>query len=446
MFDGLSGRLEGVVNRLRGMHKLTEENVAEAAREVRMALLEADVNIKVVKEFVAEIRKEALGVKTASGISPGQHLVKIVHEKLTELLGGETAEINFSEKGPTTILMTGLQGSGKTTSSAKLAVVIKKLGYQPMLVSTDIYRPAAMEQLKVLAESIEMPLYNATPDMKPSAICKKALAAMAGEKANVLIVDTAGRLHVDDEMMKELSEIKSIVSPSEIMFVADSMTGADAVTVAKSFNDQIGMTGVILTKLDGDTRGGAALSIKEVTGTPIKFAGIGEKIDQFEPFHPERVASRILGMGDVLTLIEKAQENIDEKKAAAQAQKLFSARFDLNDFLEQLQMIKNMGPLDQLMKLIPGMSGALKNNEMDPYEMIRVEAIINSMTLKERAQPGMINSSRKRRIARGSGFEINDVNKLLKNFQKSRKLMKNMGRMKGRKGMDSALGGLGLGG
>lgn len=444
MFEGLSDRLEGVVQRFRGLNKLTEENVSDAAREVRLALLEADVNIGVVKEFVAGIRKEALGVKTMPGLTPGQSLIKIVHEKLTELLGGDTATICFADRGHTVILMTGLQGSGKTTTTAKLAQFIRKQGYQPMLVSTDVYRPAAMEQLKILAQTIEAPYYDANVEMKPVDICKKALASMNNEKANVLIVDTAGRLHIDDDMMAELAQIKAVVNPSEILFVADSMTGSDAVTAAKAFNDQIGMTGVVLTKLDGDTRGGAALSIKKVTGAPIKFAGIGEKLDQFEIFHPERIASRIMGMGDVLTLIEKAQENIDQKKAEAQAQKMLSARFDLNDFLDQLQMIKKMGPIEELLKMIPGASASLKNQPMDPYEMVRVEAIINSMTQKERSQPGLINTSRKRRIARGSGMEIVDINKLLKNFQKSKKLMKNMGRMKGRKGMADPLAGLGL--
>jgi signal recognition particle subunit SRP54 len=445
MFETLSDRLEGVVNRLRGMHKLTEENISDAAREVRLALLEADVNVAVVKELITELRKEALGVKTAPGLTPGQHLIKIVHDKLTDILGGETAGIVFAERGPTTILMTGLQGSGKTTTSAKLAKHIKKLGYQPMLVSTDVYRPAAMDQLAVLAADLQMPLYPALPTQKPVDICKAALAAMKEHKANVLIVDTAGRLHIDDDMMDELAAIKKIVTPTEILFVADAMTGQDAVTVAKVFADKIGMTGVALTKMDGDTRGGAALSIKKVTGAPVKFAGIGEKIDQFEPFHPERVASRILGMGDVMTLIEKAQENIDQKTAERQAEKMLSANFDLNDFLEQLQMIKKMGPLDQLFKMLPGMGGALKNFTPDPDELTRVEAIINSMTNKERAQPGIINTSRKRRIADGSGNEIIDVNKLLKNFQKSRKLMKSMGKMKGNKAFANPLGGLGLG-
>lgn len=445
MFENLSERLGGVVNRLRGLHKLTEDNVSEALREVRMALLEADVNVGVVRDFVSAVRKEALGTKTAPGLTPGQHMIKIVHDKLVDFLGGETEAINFADRGPTVILMNGLQGSGKTTSSAKLARQIMKQGYRPMMVSVDIYRPAAMDQLKVLGEQHDIPVYDATPDMKPGDICRRALDSMKENNANVLLVDTAGRLHVDEDMMAELEEIKKVINPSETLFVADTMTGQDAVNVAKAFNERIGMTGVILTKLDGDTRGGAALSIKKVTGAPIKFVGVGEKVDQFEPFHPDRMASRILGMGDVLTLIEKAQENIDQKKAEAQAKKMLTASFDLNDFLDQLQMIKKMGPLDQLMKMIPGAGNAMKNVNYDPEELTRTEAIISSMTLKERAQPGIINTSRKRRIAMGSGSDVVEVNKLLKNFQKTKKMMKSFGKMKGKKNMSNPLAGFGLG-
>jgi signal recognition particle subunit SRP54 len=412
-------------------------------REVRIALLEADVNVAVVKEFIAGIKTEALGVKTMKGVDPGQQIIKIVHNGLIEILGGETVSLNIAERGPTVILMTGLQGSGKTTSSAKLARYVAKLGYNPMMVSTDIYRPAAIEQLKVLGEQIEVPVFPTTTDMIPLKIVQGAIKALKTENANVLIVDTAGRLHIDDDMMDELKGIKAELNPDEILFVADSMTGQDAVTTAAAFNEKIGMTGVILTKLDGDTRGGAALSIKKVTGAPIKFMGLGEKIEPIEPFHPDRVAGRILGMGDVLSLVERAQENIDEKQAEIQAHKMLSATFTLNDFLEQLKMIKKMGPLDQLMKMIPGMSGALKGVDLDPYELTRTEAIITSMTLKERASPGIINSSRKRRIAKGSGTEMLEVNKVLKNFQKSKKMMKNLGKMKKGKGANP-FEGLGL--
>ncbi|VAX20990.1 Signal recognition particle protein Ffh [hydrothermal vent metagenome] len=444
MFDSLSERLEGVVKRLRGLHKLTEENIKEPLREVRLALLEADVNLAVVKEFIAEVREEALGVETLEGLNPGQTMIKIVNDRLTLLLGGEKADITFAERGPTVILMTGLQGSGKTTTTAKLAKAISKQGYNPMLVSVDVHRPAAMEQLKILASELEFPCHDTSPDMAPVAICKDALKSLSKHNANVLLVDTAGRLHIDGEMMEELEAIKKTVKPTEIFFIADSMTGQDAVNVAKAFNEKIGMTGVILTKFDGDSRGGAALSIKKVTGVPIKFLGVGEKVDQLETFHPDRLAGRILGMGDMMSLIEKTQETVDQKKAEAQAKKMLSATFDLNDFLDQIQMIKNMGPLDQIMKMIPGMGNALKDVKTDPYELIMTEAIINSMTLKERAAPGIINSSRKRRIAKGCGLELFDINKLLRNFQKMKKMMKKMGKSKGKKSMMDQFAGLGL--
>ncbi|MBI5816091.1 MAG: signal recognition particle protein [Nitrospinae bacterium] len=444
MLEGLSERFEGVVKRLRGMHKLTEENVSEAMREVRMALLEADVNINVVKDFIADVRTAALGSQTAAGLTPGQHLIKLVHERLIELLGGKTEEIKYTERGPTIILMTGLQGSGKTTTTIKLALKIARQGYRPMVVSADVYRPAAMDQLKVLAESSGVPVAPSSPTTPPIEICRQALVMAQRDNYNVVLVDTAGRLHIDDVMMAELDGIKNLLKPSEILFVADSMTGQDAVNVAQTFNQRIGMTGVVLTKLDGDTRGGAALSIKKVTGAPIKFIGTGEKVDQFEPFHPDRLAGRILGMGDVLSLIEKAQENIDQKKAETQAMKMLSASFDLNDFLEQLQMIKKMGPMEQLLKMIPGVGGAMKDINFDPSEITRVEAIINSMTKKERSNPGIINTSRKRRIAGGSGTDMMEINRLLKNFQKSKKMMKSLGRFTGKKAGMNPFAGLGM--
>ncbi len=437
MLDNLSDRFEGIVKRIQGLHKLTEENISESMREVRMALLEADVNVGVVKKFIADVKQQAVGVETMRGVNPGHQVVKIVHDELVKTLGGQTEKINFAERGPTVILMTGLQGSGKTTTTAKLARNLSSQGYRPMLVSVDIYRPAALEQLKVLGQQLDVPVFDSTVDMDPIDICRQALDALKQTGCNVLVVDTAGRLHIDDNMMDELARIRQTVNPTEILFVADSMTGQDAVTAAREFNERIGMTGVVLTKLDGDTRGGAALSIKQVTGAPIKFMGVGEKINQLEVFHPERIAGRILGMGDVLSLVEKAQENIDQKKAESQARKMFSASFDLNDFLEQMRMIKKMGPLDQLVKMIPGMGSALKGVEMDPYELTRTEAIICSMTPKERSTPGIINSSRKRRIAEGSGTETMEVNRLLKNFLKSKKMMKKMGKMK--KGKESSL-------
>ena len=444
MFDGLTERLDGVVKRLRGMHKLTEENVSEAMRDVRLALLEADVNIAVVKGFTTEVRKEVLGVKTLPGLTPGQHLVKIVHDKLVELLGGDQADIKFAERGPTKILMTGLQGSGKTTTTAKLAKLIAKRGYKPMVASADIYRPAAMEQLKVLAREINVPLFDANPSMAPAVIARGALAAMEKEGANVLLLDTAGRLHIDEDMMAELDMLKGIIAPTEILFIADSMTGQDAVTVARAFNERIGMTGVILTKLEGDTRGGAAISIKKVTGVPIKFVGVGEKIDQLDPFYPDRMAGRILGMGDMMSLIERAQENIDQTKAEEQAMKMLSASFTFDDFLDQIRMVKRMGPLEGLLKMLPGVGGAMKDINFDPKELARVEAIISSMTKKERTQPHIINMSRKVRISMGSGVEVDDVNRLLKNFEKSKKMMKTLSKFKGNKSAANPFAGLGF--
>jgi signal recognition particle subunit SRP54 len=428
MLEGLTGRLSAVARRLQGLHRLSEENVSEALRDVRMALLEADVNIAVAKEFIAQARERALGVETIKGVHPGQQMVKIVYDLLVETLGGQSAELNISPRGVTVILMTGLQGGGKTTTTAKLAKLLVKQGYRPMMASTDVYRPAAIEQLRILGEKNGVPVFDSAGETDAVKIAQKAMAAPGG--ANVLLVDTAGRLHIDDTMMDELLRIRKIVEPDEILFVADAMTGQDAVTTAKAFNEKIGMTGVILTKLDGDTRGGVALSVKSVTGAPIKFVGVGEKIENFEKFHPDRVAGRILGMGDVLTLVERAQEKIDQTQAAAQTQKMLSATFDLGDFLEQLRMLKKMGPLDQLMKMIPGMGQAFKEADLDPDEINRTEAIISSMTLKERAQPGIINASRKRRISRGSGTRVAEVNRLLKNFLKTRKLMKNLGKMK----------------
>lgn len=444
MLEGLTERLDGVVKRLRGLNKLTEENVAEAMREVRMALLEADVNISVVKEFIAGVRKEALGAQTMPGLTPGQHLVKIVHDKIVELLGGQQAPLAFAERGITKILVTGLQGSGKTTTTAKLARHIAKMGYRPMVASADIYRPAAIEQLKILARELEIPYFDSNPSMAPVDIVKRSMEFAAKENANVLLIDTAGRLHIDDDMMAELEAVKNLVSPTEILFVADSMTGQDAVTVAKAFNERIGMSGVVLTKLDGDTRGGAALSIKKVTGAPIKFVGVGEKTDQFEPFHPERLAGRILGMGDVMSLIERVQENIDQKQAEQQAAKMLSASFTLTDFLDQIRMVKKMGPLEQLLKMLPGVGGAMKDMNLDPRELTKVEAIICSMTRKERETPHIINMSRKLRIALGSGMEVTDVNRLLKNFDKSKKMMKTLSRFKGKKSMANPFAGLGM--
>jgi len=444
MLEGLTGKFSGIVRRLQGLHKLSEENIAESLREVRMALLEADVNISVVKEFIAEARQRAVGMETIKGVHPGQQLVKIVHDLLVETLGGESADLAMSPRGITVILMTGLQGCGKTTTTAKLAKHLVKKGYRPMMVSTDVYRPAAIEQLRILGEKNNIPVFDAGGEMDPVKIARMAASTPLG--VNALLVDTAGRLHIDDGMMEELIRIKAEVEPDEILFVADSMTGQDAVSTAKAFNDRVGMTGVVLTKLDGDTRGGAALSVKKVTGAPVKFAGVGEKIENLEKFHPDRLAGRILGMGDVLSLVEQAQDNIDQAQAQEQAKKMINATFNLGDFLEQLKMIKKMGPLDQLVKMIPGMSESFKGADLDGGELVMTEAIISSMTLKERAQPGIINGSRKRRIARGSGVEVADVNKLLKTFQKTKKMMKNMGKIKSKGKSPLGFPGFGLGG
>ena len=444
MLEGLTDKFSGITRRLQGLHKLSEENISESLRDVRMALLEADVNIGVVKTFIAQAKEKALGMETIKGVHPGQQLVKIVHDLLVETLGGAASDLNMSPRGITVILMSGLQGSGKTTTTAKLAKHLSKQGYRPMMVSTDVYRPAAIEQLRVLGEQIDIPVHDIAGETDPVKIAQQALAAPGG--ANVLLVDTAGRLHIDEQMMEELARIKKIVEPDEILFVADSMTGQDAVTTAKAFNEQIGMTGVVLTKLDGDTRGGVALSVNSVTGAPVKFIGVGEKTENFEKFHPERLAGRILGMGDVLSLVEKAQDNIDQTKAQEQAKKMLSAKFDLGDFLEQLRMIRKMGPLDQLMKMIPGMDQAIGKADLDDYELTRTEAIISSMTMTERSKPGIINASRKRRIARGSGTQVADVNRLLKNFLKSRKMMKHMGKLKKGAGSLPSFPGMNFGG
>ena len=425
MFDQLEARLSTALRKIRGLHRLTEANMAEPLREVRLALLEADVNLGVVKNFVEKVKTKTAGTEIHKALDPGQQAVKLVYDELVELLGSETASLAMVKPGPTVILLAGLQGSGKTTTAAKLARYLSSEGYSPMLVSADVYRPAAREQLAVLGQQLGYPVFDSTGIDDPVKICRSAISALKTESANVLIVDTAGRLQIDDELMVELEKIKQEVSPSEILFVADAMTGQHAADVALTFHERVTLTGVILTKLDGDARGGAALSIKSVTGCPIKFSGIGEKPEQFEVFHPDRMASRILGMGDMLTLIEKAQEASDEEEAEKLGKKLASGDFDFSDFLQQLKMIKNMGPLDQVMKMIPGFKPP-PGAQIDDSEIGRVEAIINSMTLKERKSYKIINGKRKVRIADGSGLEVNDVNKVLKQFVKMKKMMKKM--------------------
>jgi signal recognition particle subunit SRP54 len=429
MFENLSDRLEGVFKKLRGHGKLSEDNIQEAMREVRMALLEADVHYTVVKEFIAEITERAVGQEVLQSLSPGQQVVKVVHDALVELLGGEYKQLRLTGRQPAIIMMVGLQGSGKTTSTAKLAKLLKKKGRRPYLVPADVYRPAAIEQLRVLGESIDAPVHPSTVSQDPVDICRAALLRAVHENYDTIIIDTAGRLHVDQELMDELVRIKTAIEPAEILLVADAMTGQDAVSVADSFNKKLSITGVVLSKMEGDARGGAALSIKKISQCPIKFVGTGEGLDALEIFYPDRLASRILGMGDVLTLIEKAEEVVDKKKADQLAKKIRKNLFTLEDFRDQIQQIKKMGSLEQIMGMIPGMNKLkqLKNvPKPDEKELVRVEAIINSMTLQERRRYQIIDASRRQRIAKGSGTSVQDVNKVLKSYADMLKMMKKM--------------------
>jgi len=423
VFTGLSSRLEDVFRRLRGRGKLTEANVRDALREVRLALLEADVNYGVVKDFIERVREKAVGTAVLQSLTPGQQVVKVVHQELIRLMGDSQSKLNVASVPPTLIMLVGLQGSGKTTTAAKLAKRLQKEGRRPFLIPADVYRPAAITQLKVLGQQIGIPVWETNPAARPVDICHDAIATARSRGHDVIIIDTAGRLHIDEGMMEELKELNRVLTPHEILFVADSMTGQDAVNMAKTFNDALALDGIILTKLDGDARGGAALSIWSVTGKPIKFVGTGEKVDALEPFHPERIASRILGMGDVLSLIERAEETISVEKAKELEKKLREETFTLEDFKEQLQQVRNMGSFDQILSMLPGMSG-MKNVQVDEREFVRIEAIINSMTPGERQNPTMLNGSRRRRIAQGSGTQIQDVNRLLKQFVETRKLMK----------------------
>ena len=456
MFDSLSDRLESVFKKLRGHGRLDESNIQEGLREVRLALLEADVNFKVVRDFVERVKARALGQDVLGSLTPGQQVIKIVHEELIELLGGESYALDLKGKPPYVIMMAGLQGSGKTTSAAKLALYLRRQKYQPYLVPADVYRPAAIDQLTKLGAELGVPVYPSTVDMNPVDICAAALKDAELKGCSVILLDTAGRLHIDELLMQELVGIKEKCRPQEILFVADAMTGQDAVTVAEKFNEVLDITGVVLTKMDGDARGGAALSIKSITGKPLKFVGMGERLSELEVFHPDRIASRILGMGDVLTLIEKAQSTIDAKEAEALEKKFKKAEFDLEDFRTQMRRIKKLGSLEGIMKLIPGMGQMrkqLQDVQMPEKELARVEAMINSMTMKERHDPKIINPSRKQRIARGSGVTVTEVNQLLKNFEQMQKMMKKMmggkmpampqgGRMPGMPGMGGMPGGL----
>ncbi|MCT4687395.1 signal recognition particle protein [Vallitalea sp.] len=437
-FESLTDKFQNIFSTLKKKGKLSEQDVKLALREVKLALLEADVNFKVVKKFVKDIRERAVGHEVMESLTPGQQVIKIVNEELVKLMGEEKSDLTFSKESPTVYMMVGLQGAGKTTTTAKLAGNLKKSGKKPLLVACDVYRPAAIKQLQVVGGQIDVPVFTMGDKNKPVDIAKAAIESAGKNGNNVVIIDTAGRLHIDENMMGELIEIKENINPQEILLVVDAMTGQDAVNVAENFNEKIGIDGVILTKLDGDTRGGSALSVRAVTNKPIKFACIGEKLTDIEVFHPERMASRILGMGDVLTLIEKASEAIDAKKAAEMERKFRKAEFTFDDFLEQMQQVKKLGSIGDIMSMIPGMNKQMKDVEIDDKELSKVESMIYSMTLEERANPALINPSRKRRIANGSGNHIQDVNRFIKQFEQSKKMMKQFSGMmkgKGKKGL-----------
>lgn len=439
MFDNLSDRLQDVFKKLRGHGTLTEENIQEAMREVRLALLEADVNFKVAKDFIAAVTAKAVGSEVLKSLAPGQQVIKIVHQELVELLGGSSVELDFGGRKPVVVMLVGLQGSGKTTSTGKLARRLRQDGKKPYLVPADVYRPAAIEQLTVLAGELGLPVHPSQSGQDPVEICRQAVWKAGELGCDTLLIDTAGRLHVDHELMEELGRIKTALQPAEILLVADAMTGQDAVAVAEKFHQDLSLSGVILTKLDGDARGGAALSIKKATGRPIKFVGMGEGLDALEVFHPDRLASRILGMGDVLTLIEKAEATIDRDKADDMARKIGKGGFTLEDFLDQIKQVRKLGSLEQIMGMIPGMNRFKQLQDMpkpDERELNKVEAVINSMTIKERRNHAIINSSRRQRIAKGSGTRVEDVNKVIKSYTEMLKMMKKF------RGKSGGLGGL----
>lgn len=438
MFEELSSRFDSIFRKLRGRGKLTEDNIAEAVRDVKRALLEADVNYKVVKKFSASVQEKALGSDVLQSITPGQQFVKLVHDELASLMGGAAHAIRLHTNRLNVITLAGLQGSGKTTACAKLALHYRKQGHRPLLVACDTYRAAAIDQLETLGKSLGIPVYSSRQD-KPLDIVKGAIERAKGEDVSLVILDTAGRLHIDSDMMAELKSICAFAKPEEIFFVADAMTGQDAVNVAEQFYKEINFTGVILTKMDGDARGGAALSILDVTGVPVQFVGIGEKPDALEVFHPERMASRILGMGDIVSLVERAQETIDIEKSKKIERKIRKNLFTLQDFLEQLRQIKKMGPLSDLLAMIPGVGNYLKDTEIDNSAFNKIEAIICSMTFEERDKPNIIDGSRKKRIALGSGTSVQDVNKLLKQFDTMKTMMKRMNKIAGKRGQSAAL-------
>ncbi|MBP3907120.1 MAG: signal recognition particle protein [Peptostreptococcaceae bacterium] len=427
IFEGLADKLQGALGKLKSKGKLTEKDVKDAMREVKLALLEADVNFKVVKDFIKKVQERAVGQEVMESLTPAQHVIKIVNEELTSLMGDVQSKITISPKPPTVLMMVGLQGAGKTTTSGKLGGYFKKQGKKPLLVACDIYRPAAIKQLQVVGEKLDIPVFSMGDKESPVNIAKAGYNHALKNNHDLVIIDTAGRLHIDETLMDELKNIKSEIKPHDILLVVDSMTGQDAVNVAQSFNDALGVDGVILTKLDGDTRGGAALSIRAVTQKPIKFIGMGEKLDDLEPFHPDRMASRILGMGDILSLIEKAQENIDFDKAKELESKIKKQELDFEDFLEQMEQIQKMGPLNKVLEMIPGMGGIkdqLGDIDMNNKEIVRTKAIVQSMTIEERRNPSILNASRKKRIAKGSGTSVQDVNRLIKQFTEMKKMMK----------------------
>ncbi|GEO25163.1 signal recognition particle protein [Alicyclobacillus acidoterrestris] len=455
MLEGLSSSLQKAMGRLRGKGKLSEADVAEAMREVRLALLAADVNVKVVRDFVERVRERAVGQDVQKSLTPGQQVVRIVYEELTELMGGSQARIQMASKPPTVIMLVGLQGAGKTTAIAKLALSFRQHQHRPLMIAADVYRPAAIDQLHVLGKQVDIPVFDMGTDTSPVEIVRQGMQEAERQGADVVLVDTAGRLHIDEDLMAELDDIKSAVEPNEVLLVVDAMTGQDAVHVAETFHQRLEVTGVILTKLDGDARGGAALTVRAVTGCPIKYVGLGEKIEPLEPFHPDRLASRILGMGDVLSLIERAQERIDLEKAKEMEERMRSSTFSLNDFQEMFRQVRNLGPLDQVLKMIPGMNKlkGIENVDLNDKRFLRMDAIISSMTAAERLDPSVMNASRRRRIANGSGTTVREVNQLLNQFEQTQQMMKRMSGMGKKMGRRSAMnaiksmGGLGaLGG
>jgi signal recognition particle subunit SRP54 len=436
MFGNLTEKLANAFKKFRNKGKLTEADVKEGMREVKLALLEADVNFKVVKDFVKTVTERAVGAEVLESLLPAQQIVKIVNEELIQLMGADTTKLVISPKPPTVIMMVGLQGAGKTTHTGKLAAMYKQKGKSPLLVACDVYRPAAVDQLKIVGESVGVPVFSMGTKVSPVEIARAGIEAAKKGGHDMVFIDTAGRLHIDEELMEELVKIKTAVEPTEILLTVDAMLGQDAVNVAKTFNELLDITGVVLTKMDGDTRGGAALSVKYITGKPIKFIGTGEKMDAIEPFHPDRMASRILGMGDILSLIEKAEAAFDEKNAKALEEKIRQQTFTLDDFLEQMQQLKKMGNIENLIGMLPGIKpGALKDAQVDENQMKRTEAIILSMTKAERTRPEIINGSRRKRIAQGSGTSVEDVNKLLKQFDQMRKMMKQFSGMGKRRGL-----------